>query len=655
MMRWSLFLVSSALAAGKDGPVQKVVKLLKDMQKQIETESEQDKKVYDEMVCWCSTNKQEKEDAIAENEALIPELEATIAELNAKFGQLFQEVDEHKKSIEESQTSLNNATAVREKEAAEFQTMKAEQTEAVSQLGAAINVLEKLHGDAFLQGESVNNIKNVLGVIQKKFSTMVDREDLKTAFSLLEARPYENQSGEIFGFLKSMKDSMSANFAEAEAAEKEAAASFKEMKAAKEEQIAAEKKMLVEKQKASTEARLTSERTKKQLAQAQEQLAEDREFLAELIKRCKANDDEMAARMKDRAIEIKAIGEAMGVLQSDEMRDITFTQTLLKKTNAAKKAIQMDKAIRVLQKAGARANNPEISFLATVAQLDGIKKVQEKIDAMIADIKKQKQDEVTGAFGRDWCVKELNDTEVKTKETEYAKEDLIATQEEKESQIKKLTAIIKNLQVEIANMKTEVQKASEERVDSSKEFQVLYKEQETIVALLNKAKEKLEAVYSKTAFLQTRGKSSQEQPDIGAPQGLAAGGYKKNSSGGGVMGMIEEIVQDAYKVQTDAFTEEQDQITAYGEFAKDSFAGIEERSRAVVSNTSSKADAEQTLEETKAEIMETVNQLGLLNKHEIEVHTKCDFLLKNFEVRQQAMGEEIEALQQAKQILSGMQ
>jgi hypothetical protein len=33
----------------------------------------------------------------------------------------------------------------------------------------------------------------------------------------------------------------------------------------------------------------------------------------------------------------------------------------------------------------------------------------------------------------------------------------------------------------------------------------------------------------------------------------------------------------------------------------------------------------------------------------------CDFLLKNFEVRQTAQAEEVEALQQAKGILSGAQ
>ena len=38
-----------------------------------------------------------------------------------------------------------------------------------------------------------------------------------------------------------------------------------------------------------------------------------------------------------------------------------------------------------------------------------------------------------------------------------------------------------------------------------------------------------------------------------------------------------------------------------------------------------------------------------------DLHKACDFTLKNFDIRQEARGQEIEALQQALAILSGMQ
>jgi len=42
-----------------------------------------------------------------------------------------------------------------------------------------------------------------------------------------------------------------------------------------------------------------------------------------------------------------------------------------------------------------------------------------------------------------------------------------------------------------------------------------------------------------------------------------------------------------------------------------------------------------------------------LSNYNAELHQSCDFVVKNFELRQTARDEEVEALRQAKAILSG--
>merc|ERR1719163_2613853 len=93
-----LFLVlmagaASALEETKNRPVSKVITLMKDMQKQLEKEAEDDEEVYDQMACWCETNDKEKTKAISEGEshatalgAAIEEGTATSARLNAEIG-----------------------------------------------------------------------------------------------------------------------------------------------------------------------------------------------------------------------------------------------------------------------------------------------------------------------------------------------------------------------------------------------------------------------------------------------------------------------------------------------------------------------------------------------------------------------------------------
>jgi len=52
----------------------------------------------------------------------------------------------------------------------------------------------------------------------------------------------------------------------------------------------------------------------------------------------------------------------------------------------------------------------------------------------------------------------------------------------------------------------------------------------------------------------------------------------------------------------------------------------------------------------KGKVMTELEQLSNMNA---QLHSSCDFILKNFELRQSARDEEVQALRQAKDILSG--
>merc|ERR1719169_380323 len=95
------------LSSSKNRPVSKVVTLLKDMQKQLEKEAEDDEEVYDQMACWCETNDKDKTKAIAEGEshstdlgAAIEEGTATSARLNAEITALNTEVAKNQPSLD---------------------------------------------------------------------------------------------------------------------------------------------------------------------------------------------------------------------------------------------------------------------------------------------------------------------------------------------------------------------------------------------------------------------------------------------------------------------------------------------------------------------------------------------------------------------------
>merc|ERR1719418_543744 len=138
-------------AAAKNRPVSKVITLLKDMLKQLEKEAEEDEEIYDKMACWCETNDKEKTKSIAEAETRIEDLTTKIEELTATSARLNTEIKNLEKEVAQNQDSLAKATALREKQLAEFNAEEKDLLESISALKAAITVLAKHHGGSLVQ------------------------------------------------------------------------------------------------------------------------------------------------------------------------------------------------------------------------------------------------------------------------------------------------------------------------------------------------------------------------------------------------------------------------------------------------------------------------------------------------------------------------
>merc|ERR1719411_1304823 len=103
------------------------------------------------MACWCETNDKEKTKAIADAEARIDALTTKIEELTAQSARLNAEIKNLEKEVAQNQDALAKATALREKQLAEFNAEEKDLLESISALKAAITVLAKHHGGSLLQ------------------------------------------------------------------------------------------------------------------------------------------------------------------------------------------------------------------------------------------------------------------------------------------------------------------------------------------------------------------------------------------------------------------------------------------------------------------------------------------------------------------------
>ena len=134
------------------------------------------------------------------------------------------------------------------------------------------------------------------------------------------------------------------------------------------------------------------------------------------------------------------------------------------------------------------------------------------------------------------------------------------------------------------------------------------------------------------------------------PEGF--GEYKK-SSGGGAVTMITNIIEESKAVEKDAMVAESDATVAYESYVQDTNKEIEAKRKAIVGDA--EVVAEDKIDEAQDETDKkgTVKDILTLGDGEQNLHKSCDFTLGNFDVRQQARDDEVEALKQAKAILSG--
>merc|ERR550537_1970234 len=111
---------------------------------------------------------------------------------------------------------------------------------------------------------------------------------------------------------------------------------------------------------------------------------------------------------------------------------------LLQKVSASHSK-RRDAASKLLSAVAKKLDSPRLATLAYQVRLDAFTRVKKAIDDMIAQLTKEKADEIKH---KDFCVDEFNTNQLQTEKKEREKQDLIAKIEDLEMTIKALTEAI---------------------------------------------------------------------------------------------------------------------------------------------------------------------------------------------------------------------
>jgi len=704
---WGSLLQSGA----STNPVVRVVNLLKEMGAKLKKEMDDDQNLYDKLMCWCHDGKYEKEEEIEAAQSKIASLESSIESLTAKSSELTSSIASIKAKVAEDKSTLAEATKIREEEASKFHESEKDSIEALENLKAAMVVLSKHEGAAFPQtaplsfiAEGSRDIPWAAGHesrVERSFDDFVRQNDIEGSAARLEDTiqksdmegssqqflqqksvaptvttggwsahetfvvqralkvatvfaqrheqsyypSYTSQSGEIIGILKTLQEQMKGDLSEAQQTEAAKAAAFHEMREAKMAEIEAGEAMEERKEDELATTKNDLANAKEDLKKTEDTLSEDQKFLMTMTATCKDATANFDARKASRLSEIKAVSETIGILTSDEAKDnFKATYSFVQKSAARqqRRTLQRQRAATVLRRAAVMSKMPELSMLATNVELDAFEKVKKAIDGMLVMLKTQQEDEVKK---NDYCKKEIQSNEMDTAKANSLKSAQEAKIEELESTIVSITEEIKTAKAEIATAQLELQSATEDRVAESKEFQTTIAEQRLTQGILKAALERLSTFYDSESFAQT----GNQQTPPGPPQME----YKASEASTGVMQMIEKIIFDAKELEKETQEAEAKAVSDYESLVADTNDSVSSLQKQVVMKTKEKAETKKDKTATEEDLDANEAEIAGLIKYNGDLHGDCDYLLKNFDVRQEARTQEMDALNQAKAILSG--
>merc|ERR1719375_2498583 len=273
----------------------------------------------------------------------IKKLNSDIEKYAGLSSQLNTEISTLQTEIAENTKALDTATALRQKQLAEFTEEETDMLSSIKSLGGAVKALEKHNSASLLQAEvtdaeqeklvamvhfQLHHHKDILeGVLTPSQRRMLESF---TGLNTVPTRPgtqflqtaegeeynpeYQSQSGGIFGTLSAMKESFETNLQQSQAEETTNQQAYEDLKASKSSEIKAGQDQNQAKTALLAETDEKHAQSREDLEMTTETLDADRKYLANLKEHCANIDAEMAERTKTRQAEIGAVSKAMAFL-----------------------------------------------------------------------------------------------------------------------------------------------------------------------------------------------------------------------------------------------------------------------------------------------------------------------------------------------------
>mgnify|MGYP002803545099 CR=1 FL=1 len=627
-------------------PFTKVIQLLEGMKKDLEKEAKEDTDENEKMECWCKAAEENQTRIISESDSLLESKTFMVKENIAMGEKLTTELRHLAQEIASNEATLSQASALREDQKEKFAEDEKSLTE---NIGAVTQALSNFKGNALLQSpmQVMTRLKQVVDRNEEKIRAKWSKGDRMLLDDFLKENMEKGvgflQNGKtkvsgpaetVAGMLEAMKDDFTVDLKEEQTEDAKLEKSYQALVAAKTKQVTAGKEQVTSKEVQKAEAKEKVATGKEDIKSAKIAKAEAEDFLKTAQGKCAKAMEGFEGRSAARNEELSAVGKATEVLTSEKAKSLGGKKTsFLQLTSSTHRAPgpmgPMDCAAAALAAAGRDLEKEELVSLSLRLKSGSFDKVKEAIEGMMRALTQEQKDEV---LKHDECQKDFDEntasTDEKTEKQEMSKIQMGGWKNE-------ITAVeeeISKLKGQVTDLQAQMKAAQESRAKENSDFVSMAADQRTTQKILGEAQEVLQKVYEGVSLVQVRS-------------------TRNTIPGFAVMEMLKQVMKNSVRLEEEAKEADQESMEAFEKLSGEIDNEITSTTKDIGKKSITKANLESDVAEGKRKMGLTEAELESLAQTKAALHQSCDFVVKNFEIRQKARGAEIQALEQAKAIL----
>jgi len=388
--------------------------------------------------------------------------------------------------------------------------------------------------------------------------------------------------------------------------------------------------------------------------------------------------------------EVAAISEAIDILNADDALDVfkktasSFVQKSA--TNGPHQygflqsgqktgLMQLQKAERTIAAASTFYKSQKLDMLLNkmrgmlrsanhhkMGQAVDFSTILKMVDNMIEVLGKEQADDQKH---KDWCVAEQQKADDDAATAKSTIESLDAEMANLADEISTLTEDIATLAEGIKALDKDVAVATEQRKEEHAEYLETAQLTEAGIGLLGKAKNRMQKFYNPSLYVAPEPTEApaaffaqiyavRRSTKVAPPEPPATfGAYEKNKKSGGVLQLMDNLANELKASLAEAEHAEKTAQKEYQELMAESQEMRAQDDTSVTDKSAAKATLEGKLTSAKETKHMTLKELESIGAYISQLHGSCDFILDNFKLRTEARTNEVEALKNAKAVLSG--